>query len=283
MAELTSIIIHVFLFIALYFQVFLLATFFEGKQKMELERRRGAKKPPHYPSVCIIVPCFNEERSVAGTLRSLLALDYPKKRLQIIVVDDGSTDNTYAEAEKFTVHPQVELYRKENGGKYTALNLGLEKCRSELVGCLDADSFVDEHALTNIVRYFEDPSIMAVTPTIKVHEPRTFLQLIQNSEYHMSIFLRKMFGMLNALHVPAGVSDVVVRRRLLQEHDLEIGAGFGALAGQIWRIGLMGAGATEWHVRTCINALGEVLESEGARVDRAAAGEALQAAYAGVK
>lgn len=89
--------------------------------------------------------------------------------------------------------------------------------------------------------------------------------------------------MLHAVKVPEGIQDEVGRRMLLQEYGLEISSGFGPLAGKIWRIGLMGAGSTEWHVRFCTDAIGSVLESSGVRADRTAALAALDAAYASAK
>ncbi|MEK7129348.1 MAG: glycosyltransferase, partial [Patescibacteria group bacterium] len=90
MESASTILVYIFVFISLYFQVFLLATFFEKRSVMALEEN-GALKLRRYPSVTIIVPCFNEERTVSKTLFSLLKLDYPKNKLDIFIVDDGST------------------------------------------------------------------------------------------------------------------------------------------------------------------------------------------------
>ena len=80
---------------------------------------------------------------------------------------------------------------------------------------------------------------------------------------------------LNVVEVPAGVDEAAVRRRLLEEFSLEIGAGLGALAGKVWRIGLMGASSTPRHVLLCLTALESVLAGEGAAIRR---GEAVAAA-----
>ncbi len=80
---------------------------------------------------------------------------------------------------------------------------------------------------------------------------------------------------LNAVGVPEGVDEARVRRRLLEEHRLEIGAGLGALAGKVWRIGLMGHGSRPETIEHCLSALGTVLADEGLSVD---AGEAVNAA-----
>ncbi len=193
--------IYVFLFIALYFEVFLLITFLE---KRSVTTTKGLKLS-RYPSVAVIVPCFNEERTIAATVRSLLALSYPKDRLEIIIVDDGSTDATPTIAKRFEKYVQVKVFSKKNAGKHTALNLGITKSDAELVGCLDADSFVAPDALTEIVRVFnERGDVSAVTPGIKVYEPRGFLPLVQAAEYALALFYRKMFGNLGALFVTPG-------------------------------------------------------------------------------
>lgn len=201
MIEISQIIPHIFIFTALYFQIFLLITFFENRRTIKEEPRRVNVS---YPSVAILVPCYNEEKTLAGTVKSLLALDYPKEKLSIVVIDDGSTDHTFEVMKSFKTYPQVTLLQKENGGKHTALNLGISQIKTELVGCLDADSFVAPNALIEIIKYFDDPSVMAVTPAIKIWNPKNVLEHIQKVEYDMGIFLRKMFGVMNAIQVTPG-------------------------------------------------------------------------------
>jgi len=75
---------------------------------------------------------------------------------------------------------------------------------------------------------------------------------------------------LNAVRVPEGIDEAAVRAHALAKWDLELGAGLGPLKGQIWRIGLMGASATPWHVRLCLTALSEALAAQGREVDTAA-------------
>jgi alanine-glyoxylate transaminase/serine-glyoxylate transaminase/serine-pyruvate transaminase len=79
---------------------------------------------------------------------------------------------------------------------------------------------------------------------------------------------------LNSVRVPDGVDAEAIRRHLLTEHSLEIGAGLGDLAGQVWRIGLMGASSTPHHVIHCLTALEQALVDEGASIDRGAAVQA---------
>lgn len=203
------------MFIALYIQTLFLFTFFEKKTKFPANPQ-GETPRAEYPSATVIVPVFNEEKTLAKTIESLLQLNYPADKLQIIVVDDGSTDHTWEIAESFSAHPQVRAFHKANGGKHTAMNLGLEYAQTELVGCLDADSFVDPQALIEIVKQFYNPAVMAVTPSVRVNEPNNFLQYMQHAEYDMSIFLRKMFGQMNAIHVTPGPFSFFRREVFLQ-------------------------------------------------------------------
>jgi cellulose synthase/poly-beta-1,6-N-acetylglucosamine synthase-like glycosyltransferase len=199
-------ILYVFLYVALFFQIVLLTSFFEGTSKMKAEEI--ASEPTYFPTVAIAVPVWNEESTLAGTLNSLLALRYPKDKLEIIVIDDGSTDNTLSIARSFESNPQIKVITKQNGGKHTAVNLALSMTHSELFGCLDADSFVDSEALVTIVKYFEQPDTMAVTPAMKVFTPKTLIQKLQSVEYTMGIFLKRVFGNLNSIQVTPGPFSV---------------------------------------------------------------------------
>lgn len=152
----------------------------------------------------VIVPCFNEEETVDGTIDSLLALDYPKDKLEILIIDDGSTDGTWKHIQKYKKNPQIRIYKKINGGKHTALNFGITKTKGEIIGCLDADSFVEKSALMNMMAYFKDKKTMAVTPSVRVFNPRNLLQRMQWSEYTLGILIAKLFSYADAVLVMPG-------------------------------------------------------------------------------
>jgi cellulose synthase/poly-beta-1,6-N-acetylglucosamine synthase-like glycosyltransferase len=199
--EIPNVIMYGMIFFSLYFQVFLLITFLENKNKINDETVQEATS---FPRVSITVPCHNEERSVIKTVNSLLDLNYPKDKLKIFVVDDGSTDSTWEVLQRYKNNPRITILHKENGGKFSALNYALERIDSPFVGCLDADSFVDSDALLSIMKYFSDEEVMAVTPAIKIYNPKSIIQKIQSVEYVMSIFIRKMLGMMDAIQVTPG-------------------------------------------------------------------------------
>jgi len=194
-----NIIMYLASFISLYVIILLLIIFWGNKNNIT-----KLKLLKNYPKVCIIMPCFNEEKTVANSIHSLLNLDYPQNKLEIIIVDDGSTDRTYEQAEKLLKYSQVKLFRKANGGKWTALNYGLEKTKAKFVGCLDSDSFVDPQALKLIMAHFVNNEIMVVTPSIKVYRPQNILERVQRVEYISGIFLRKSLTFLDSLTVTPG-------------------------------------------------------------------------------
>ena len=211
-------ILYAFLFVTLYLEVFFLITFFEERGNIKGKPKNA--KLSYYPSTTIIVPCWNEESTVAGTVHSLLRLNYPKNKLNIFIVDDGSTDHTWEVVQKFANNPQITLMRKENGGKHTAVNLGIEESTSELIGCLDADSFVEKNALLEIARAFnEDKTMMAATPMLVVHEPKTILQKMQKTEYHTGAFLKRLLSPLDAINVTPGPFSIF-RREVFEKIGL---------------------------------------------------------------
>ena len=200
--------VYICLFAALYFEVFLLLSFLERKPE-----KKTSQMPSHYPTVAMLVPCFNEERTLEHTIDSLLKLEYPKEKLSIMIIDDGSHDATRTIGERLaTAHTQVQFYHKANGGKYTAMNYGIERTQAELIGCLDADSFAAPDALLEVVKRFEaDTTVMAITPAMKVYKPRNVLELMQSVEYTFGIFYKKMFDNLSAINVVPGPFSIYKR------------------------------------------------------------------------
>ena len=198
-----ELLAYPFLFIAIFFESFVLVTLLSRPARLA-RARRAVLSDDAVPTVAVIVPCYNEEKTVEATIESLLALDYPSDRLAVIIVNDGSTDGTQEVIERYTTHPQVKIILKENGGKHTALNTGIAATTAELIGCLDADSFVEPNALREIVRSFEDPKVAATTAAMSVHKPQNALQHMQNAEYIFGITLRHVLSTVNGIYVTPG-------------------------------------------------------------------------------
>ncbi len=205
--DLSVLIIYFALFISLYFEIYLLLTFFEHRK--EIKAKKNKKNIDFFPSTTIIVPCWNEEDTIEGTLKSLLNLDYPKDKLKIIVVDDGSTDSTADKVEKFLPHSQINFIQKENGGKHTAMNRALKEIDTVLVGSLDADSFVDKNALKFVAEHFKNKNISAVTSVIKSLDNKNIWAQIQKSEFLLSAKVRKIFALSGSIFITPGPFSIM--------------------------------------------------------------------------
>ena len=153
------------------------------------------------PKVSVIIPAYNEEKSIANTIKSILGSDYPD--FEVIVVDDGSKDKTYKIAKRFA-SSKVKIFTKKNGGKGHALNYGIKRAKGKIVFTMDADTFVEPRSMKNMVRYFKNPKIMSVSPAMLIHKPKSILQRIQHIEYVSGLFLRKAFAALQAVYVTPG-------------------------------------------------------------------------------
>jgi cellulose synthase/poly-beta-1,6-N-acetylglucosamine synthase-like glycosyltransferase len=155
-----------------------------------------------YPPLSVIVPAYNEEKVLAKTVEALLEADYPDK--EIIVVDDGSTDGTFKIASRYEKFG-VKVYRKENGGKYSALNYGLRLARGEIIVTVDADSVVGRMALKELVKKFRNPRVAAVCGNIKVLNRVNWLTNCQALEYVVSInVIRRALDVFGAVTVVPG-------------------------------------------------------------------------------
>lgn len=187
----------------------LLFTYFNLLILYSSEERRK-KELKEFPKVSIIVPAYNEEKNIEDTIKSLLNLDYPKDKLEIIVVDDGSKDRTYEIAKKYE-SDVLRVYRKENGGKASALNYGIRRASGEFIVTLDADSIVPRDALKKMLEYFDEEDVMIVIPAIQIIKVSNFWEHLQRIEYSYSNFLRLIFDKLNSIYVAPGPFSVFRR------------------------------------------------------------------------
>jgi poly-beta-1,6 N-acetyl-D-glucosamine synthase len=137
------------------------------------------------PKVTIIVPAYNEEVTIATSIKSLVKQTY--KNLEIIIMDDGSKDSTYNIAKKFEGQFEGKTIRaltKQNGGKSRALNFGIERSSGELIMCVDADSKLEKDAVELMVKYFiNDNDIVAVAGSVFVSNRVNVLTKLQALEY----------------------------------------------------------------------------------------------------
>jgi len=170
------------------------------------------------PSVSIIVPCFNEGVVIESAIRSLLNLLYPG--VEIVVVDDGSTDDTAVRARRYEGRhgsSSVRVIRQRNAGKGEALNHGIRESSGELVMCVDADSRLEPGVLLYAVRHFENPKVGAVAGNVKVVNRHNLLTRMQALEYIEGLnMVRRSQGYFSAVNVIPGPLGIF-RRAVLEE------------------------------------------------------------------
>lgn len=155
-------------------------------------------------SVGVIVPAYNEEKVVLKTVQSLLGSDYAN--MKILVVDDGSKDDTYTICrDAFAGDPRVEVVTKPNGGKASALNFGFERLEVDVVVALDADTVFLPDTISRLVSHFHDDRVVAVAGNAKVGNRLNLLTRWQAVEYITAQNLdRRAFDMLNCITVVPG-------------------------------------------------------------------------------
>jgi cellulose synthase/poly-beta-1,6-N-acetylglucosamine synthase-like glycosyltransferase len=188
-----------YMFIALYFLFLFVLTFLQNRKEMfsfpELDRER---------TVSVLIPAYNEEESIRGTVESVLKIDYGNI-VEIIIINDGSKDRTGEIGRELEEkYEKVKLLEKSNSGKADSLNQAIKIAKGELVTVVDADSYPSQNSLKQMTGYFQDEKVGGVTTRILVRNPKKFIQKLQAIEYKVIGFTRKLLGFLDAIYVTPG-------------------------------------------------------------------------------
>ena len=167
-------------------------------------RRTGFVTASELPQVSVVVPAYNEEALICRTIQSLLATW--AVNIEIIVVDDGSTDGTAAAVTAaYASDPRVRLVRQDNAGKAAALNTGIGVAHSDIIVALDADTLFTPDTIEQLAEHFADPRVGAVAGNAKVGNRINLLTRWQALEYVTSQNLdRRAFEKLNCITVVPG-------------------------------------------------------------------------------
>jgi cellulose synthase/poly-beta-1,6-N-acetylglucosamine synthase-like glycosyltransferase len=167
-------------FIIVRYMMFIIFSIIKTTQKTAEEEVKDKK----HLRVSIIVPAYNEEVTIATTIKSLVKQTYHD--LEIIIVNDGSVDNTYQIAKKFEGKfegKDIRVFSKRNAGKSQALNYAIDRSSGDLIMCVDADSKLDNTAVELMARYFNDNEIVAVAGSVFVNNRVNVLTKLQALEY----------------------------------------------------------------------------------------------------
>lgn len=169
--------------------------------------------PPVKDPVSVIVPAYNESANIEATVRSAIAGDHP---VEVIVVDDGSTDGTADLVESLGL-PNVRVIRQPNSGKAAALNNGIANASHELIVMVDGDTEFQPDTVHEIVQPFADTTVGAVAGNVKIANRDTFLTKLQHIEYVMGFNVdRRVHDLTHSMPTIPGAGGAF-RKRVLQE------------------------------------------------------------------
>ncbi len=177
--------------------------------------KRKKQTVASHPRISVVVPAYNEERTITKCVQSLLSLDY--SNYEIIIVDDGSTDSTYRLASQAKASNLLVLHQ-ENRGKSQALNFGIRYSTGEIIITVDADTTLDRQALARIAdRFAANRQVGAVAGNVKVNPERKIINGLQSAEYATGINLvrksQSVFGCV--MIVPGPIA--AVRKEAIQK------------------------------------------------------------------
>lgn len=210
-----TIIIFILSFAGLFTSIFYFLT---------LTSPRKTKVPTeikYFPKISVIIPIWNEGSAhgerLKKTVDSLLNCDYPKDKLEIIIVDDGSTDNSLELAKEYEKHGITVLSHDISKGKTHAVNKGMKYATGELVTGLDADSFMMPDVFMKLIPCFNNKDVMAAVPSVKVWKPKSILQMIQAQEFFSAVFIRYLQSELGGMPLAPG-AFTLIRRSFLDKY-----------------------------------------------------------------
>jgi cellulose synthase/poly-beta-1,6-N-acetylglucosamine synthase-like glycosyltransferase len=195
------IIYLTYMFVMLYMFFFFLLIYLRNRKDMN--EIPIAKR--NY-TVSIIVPCYNEEDAIEGTIKSLLDSDYKGLR-KVIVVDDCSKDNSYKIIKAYAARDKrvIGVRTPQNMGRAaSAKNFGIKYANTDIIGFSDADSFPEKDAIRKCLGYFNDEKVGAVTCSVLVKHRNLFIEKLQAMEYAIIAWSRKLLGYVDGIWAMPG-------------------------------------------------------------------------------
>ncbi len=188
---------------------------------------KKAKKLKKYPSISIIIPNYNSSKTIAKCLKSIFNLKYPRK-FEVILVDDGSTDNSveiakriYNDMKKSGIDKKINfkiIKNEKNIGKAASLNKGMKLTSAEVVACIDSDTYPRRDVLIKMVPYlYESEDTIAVTGFVIANEPKTLIQKVQELEYYGAFgFAPRMMANINGILTIPGPMSILKRKKVIE-------------------------------------------------------------------
>jgi cellulose synthase/poly-beta-1,6-N-acetylglucosamine synthase-like glycosyltransferase len=179
------------------------------------------------PRISVLIPAYNEEVGLMSTVQSVIDSEY--KNVEIIVVNDGSSDGSDAIMTKFvheydaytqdddnSEHVTLKYFYKLNGGKGVALNYALDKAEGEIIVTIDADCTVTPTTMGNFVRRFADPSVMAAVGNVKIGNIQNVIGVVQSIEFLNSFYTKHAESLLGIIYIIGGAAGAY-RKQVFDE------------------------------------------------------------------
>lgn len=204
----------IYSFVGLY--MFSLFMFLYVSNKHKFHHDLPAKIVP----ISIIIPCFNAESRIIETIDSLFKMDYPKDKLEIIVVDDKSTDKTVEIVKRYCEkHSNIRLIinKINSGSAAEPTNLGVKAAKYDFITVTDDDTSPAHDALKKMLSYIqENEKIAAVTCSVLTKHPKGIIQRMQYIEYQIISFNRKILDIVDSVYVTPGAFALYRKKALLK-------------------------------------------------------------------
>ncbi|MDO8622732.1 MAG: glycosyltransferase [archaeon] len=187
-----------YMFVSIYFLSLFLILYFKNR-KTVFDFPKTTKKY----SISVLVPAFNEEKTIGDTIKAISLSQHPIK--EIIVINDGSSDNTKKIVQRLMKeYPNLKLLDKKNSGKGDSLNEGLKIASGELVAVVDADSYPSSDSFEKMMGFFDDEIVGAATCIFIPRNKNSFIEKLQVVEYSVIAFTRKLLDYVGAIYVTPG-------------------------------------------------------------------------------
>lgn len=207
----------IFLSLANYLVVLYGSVFYELKQK-KIKKRKRKNTTLFLPKISVIIPAYNEEKTILRTIKAVYNSDYPKDNLEVILANDGSTDRTLELITDFKKEQNLDylIYSQENAGKAEVLNQAIKLSTGEILIVVDSDSIPTKTALREIVLAFSNPKVAAVASNIRVRQNGKLLNFIQYFEYIIGWQSKRSSFTLGLDYILGGIGSAF-RRSVFEE------------------------------------------------------------------
>ncbi len=204
----TTIILLSFIFLTKY-AIYMLVSPWHDALWSVWKKRNRTLVAAYNPLVSIIVPAWNEEVGVLSTVRSLLDNSYDN--LEVVIINDGSTDNSDAVIKEFIANAlpsgkRIIYEYKENGGKGSALNRGIELSNGDIIITIDADSIAHKDAIKNFVEHFADSRVMAAVGNVKIGNTTSIIGTVQYLEFLFSFYFKRADSVMGSIYIIGGAA-----------------------------------------------------------------------------